>query len=95
MGQPKGDDREEVVAADGNSAKKKNFFTAPWKERVLFVLAGCIGAITLVYTGWAYAHVIEYFMFNGLPWEEKVQKGWMKALHFGGGQKTIFQEAAK
>lgn len=95
MGQPKGGGSEEVVAADGNSAKKKNFFTAPWKERVLFVLAGCIGAITLVYTGWAYAHVIEYFMFNGLPWEEKVQKGWMKALHFGGGQRTIFQEAAK
>ena len=89
VGLPK--DAKEMV----EGGKKSNFL-APWKERVLFVTAGAIGAITLTYTAWAYAHVIEFFMFNGLPWEEKVKKGWMKALHFGGGQsKTIFQEAVQ
>jgi hypothetical protein len=69
----------------GGTGRSSNV-TVSLKGRILFVAAAVVGVITMLYTAWAYTHVIEYFFFNGLPWEEKVKKGWTKALHFGGGK---------
>ena len=56
---------------------------APWKERAYFILSVVVAFLTAVYTTWAYSHVVEYFVYNGLPFHEKVKKGWLRWLHFG------------
>ena len=44
------------------------------KQRSLFMLSAVMGSITLFYTVWSYAHVVEFFNYGGLPFHEKFEK---------------------
>ena len=79
------DETDESPSTEAQDCGRTSIIITPLRKRILFVASAIVGAITLFYTAWAYAHVIEFFVFNGLPWEEKVKKGWTKALHFGSG----------
>ena len=42
-----------------------------FKQRSLFIASGAMGVVTVLYTIWSYAHVIEFFIYGGLPFHEK------------------------